>query len=190
MSTVAFPSRSEPALAVVMGVSGSGKTCVGAALARQFCVHFLEGDSLHPASNIDKMSRGVPLTDDDRWPWLDRIGDALREAARQGEGLIVSCSALKRSYRQRLRGAAEGLAFIHLTGSETVLAQRLAGRSGHFMPAHLLASQLATLESTRGELRTIDIDIGAPLEALVARAARFLNDLQAPNTISARGVLD
>ena len=186
MSTVAFRSRSEPALAVVMGVSGSGKTCVGATLAQQLSVRFIEGDSLHPASNIGKMSSGIPLTDGDRWPWLDRIGDALRDAARQGQGLIVSCSALKRSYRERLRGTADGLAFIHLPGSEALLEQRLADRSGHFMPAHLLASQLATLESTRGELHTIDIDIGAPPEALVARAARFLSDIQAPNAISAR----
>ncbi|QKC96591.1 gluconokinase [Mesorhizobium sp. NZP2298] len=183
----AFRSRSEPALAVVMGVSGSGKTRVGAALAQHLGVGFLEGDSLHPASNIDKMSRGVPLTDEDRWPWLDRIGDALRDAARQGEGLIVSCSALKRSYRERLRGDAEGLAFIHLTGSQTLLAERLASRTGHFMPARLLASQLATLESTRGELRTIDIDIGAAPEVLVAHAARFLKDIWAPAVVSARG---
>ena len=190
MSMAASRSRSEPALAVVMGVSGSGKTCVGAALARQLGVRFLEGDSLHPRSNVDKMSRGIPLTDDDRWPWLDRIGNALRDAARQGEGLIVSCSALKRSYRERLRDTAEGLAFIHLTGSQTLLAERLGTRTGHFMPAHLLASQLATLESTRGELRMIDIDIGPPPEAIVARAARFLGDLQALDMISARGVLD
>ena len=180
MSIATSRFRPEPLLAVVMGVSGSGKTSVGTALAQRLDIRFIEGDSLHPRANIEKMSRGIPLTDDDRWPWLDRIGDVLSSAARRGEGLIVSCSALKRSYRERLRGAADGLAFIHLTGSRALLAERLAGRVGHFMPAGLLASQLATLESTQGEPRTIDLDIEAPPGVLVARAVRFLDDLQAP----------
>src|SRR5258708_3282081 len=136
-----------PFAIVMMGVSGSGKTTVGAALAARLGVGFRDADEFHPAANVAKMSAGTPLTDEDRWPWLDAIGAALAEAGREGRGIVVGCSALKRIYRDRLRAAAHRpIVFVHLTGSRETLETRMLTRKGHFMPASLLASQLATLE--------------------------------------------
>ena len=134
---------------VVMGVSGSGKTSVGSAIATALALPFLEGDTLHPPANVQKMASGVPLTDEDRWPWLDKIGAELAEA---DEGVVVSCSALKESYRDRLRQEAGGpLGFIFLDGSLEVLREHMSKRTGHFMPLSMLDSQLATLEPPTGE---------------------------------------
>ncbi|MDR6754751.1 gluconokinase [Mycoplana sp. BE70] len=153
---------------VVMGVSGSGKTSVAKALAERLSLPFLEGDQLHPPANVEKMSRGIPLTDADRWPWLDRIGDGLHAAAAAGEGIVVSCSALKRTYRDRLRAAAGGdLNFVFLDGSRDVLLARLQARRNHFMPANLLDSQLSTLEDPTGERGVVTVGVDAPLEAIV-----------------------
>src|SRR4051794_10885511 len=136
-------SLPEPAPSVVvMGVSGSGKSTVGAALAQRLGVPFEDGDDLHPAANIAKMSAGVPLDDEDRYPWLEAIGEWL--AAHQAGGGVVSSSALKRKYRDQLRRHVPGLEFLHLHGSREVIAARQATRAGHFMPASLLASQFAT----------------------------------------------
>ncbi|WP_310410879.1 gluconokinase [Mycoplana sp. BE70] len=155
-------------LIVVMGVSGSGKTSVAKALAERLSLPFLEGDQLHPPANVEKMSRGIPLTDADRWPWLDRIGDGLHAAAAAGEGIVVSCSALKRTYRDRLRAAAGGdLNFVFLDGSRDVLLARLQARRNHFMPANLLDSQLSTLEDPTGERGVVTVGVDAPLEAIV-----------------------
>lgn len=129
---------------VVMGVSGCGKSTVGGLLARDLGARFLDGDSLHPHANVQKMAAGIPLDDDDREPWLQEIG--MRFAAAGQESLVIACSALKRSYRDIIRSADPAVRFVHLHGSEEVLASRMAVRPGHFMPLSLLQSQLKTLE--------------------------------------------
>ncbi|WP_027997364.1 gluconokinase [Sinorhizobium arboris] len=160
-------ARRFPGSIVVMGVSGSGKSSVGEAIAEAYGRPFLEGDALHPSENIRKMSEGIPLTDDDRWPWLAAIGEKL--ASR--EPIIVSCSALKRSYRDKLRESAPNeLAFVFLCGSEAVLAERMRHRTGHFMPTSLLQTQLATLEDPTGEVKTIAVDVAQPLAEIVRQA--------------------
>lgn len=134
-------------LYVMMGVSGSGKSLIGAQLARELDIPFVEGDTLHSPDNVKKMAAGIPLTDDDRHGWLLSIAARLREAKRASMGVVVSCSALKRSYRDLLRSAGDdGLQFVYLKGVKALLAERLAKRRGHFMPASLLDSQLAILE--------------------------------------------
>ncbi|UZN04285.1 gluconokinase [Cellulomonas sp. S1-8] len=128
---------------VVMGVAGCGKSTVGSALARRLGVPFVDADGLHPHANVARMSAGVPLTDDDRAPWLAAVAAELAEAPR---GLVVACSALRRRYRDALRAGAPGTVFVHLTGTREILAARLGARLDHFMPPALLDSQLATLE--------------------------------------------
>src|SRR5467141_1971700 len=129
---------------VMMGVSGSGKTLIGSMLARELGIEFLEGDDLHPADNVQRMAAGVPLTDDDRRGWLIAIAARLRDAKRAGIGLVVSCSALKRSYRDLLRSIVDAdVRFVYLAGSRALHAERLARRRGHFMPPSLLESQLS-----------------------------------------------
>lgn len=160
---------------VVMGVSGCGKTSVAEGLAASLGAAFIEGDSLHPAANVEKMSRGIPLTDEDRWPWLDAIGQVLAQALGKDGSVVVSCSALKRAYRDRLRQAAGGaLAFVFLKGSRELLVSRMAARQGHFMPASLLDSQLATLEDPSGEPGVVTVDIDASVEEIVAAALQGL----------------
>lgn len=131
---------------VVMGVSGCGKSTVGAQLADALKLPFLEGDVLHPESNVARMAAGVALNDEDREGWLQALADRLRQAHATGQGLVLSCSALKRSYRDILRSGAPGLHFIYLQGTPALLAERMAARTGHYMPVSLLDSQLATLE--------------------------------------------
>ena len=139
------PSRSRLAV-VVMGVSGCGKSTVAAGIADRLGLHFIDGDTLHPEANVARMRAGIPLEDADRWPWLDRIGACLADADRWPQGLAVACSALRRIYRDRLRAAAPGVRFVFLDGAPEVIAARMAQRSGHYMPAALLSSQLQTLE--------------------------------------------
>ena len=129
-----------------MGVSGSGKSTVGAGIADALGLGFVDGDSLHSPESVARMAAGQALRDEDRWPWLDRIGARLADAATSPGGLVIACSALKRSYRDRIRAAAPGVRFVFLDGSADVIAARMAARSGHYMPAALLASQLHTLE--------------------------------------------
>jgi gluconokinase len=132
---------------VLMGVSGSGKTTIGEALAKRLSMPFVEADDLHPKSNRDKMAAGIALTDEDRWPWLDAMGGKLEQVRREGHGVIATCSALKRVYRDRLRAKVCGpLLFGLLDSPRAVLEARMANRKGHFMPPSLLTSQLATLE--------------------------------------------
>ena len=161
------PGRA-PAI-VVMGVSGSGKTTVGEALAERFGLPLLEGDQFHPKANIDKMSSGTPLTDADRWPWLDAIAAAMRDAP---EGVIVTCSSLRRIYRDRLRaGAGRPVLFVYLNGSRETLAARLGARKGHFMPPSLLDSQLATLEPPGpDEPGIVPVSLEPPVEVVVKSA--------------------
>ncbi|CAM4456505.1 Thermoresistant gluconokinase [Mycobacterium basiliense] len=149
---------------VVMGVSGSGKSTVGVALAQRLRVPFLDADGLHPAANVAKMAAGEPLDDDDRGPWLARVGQWL--ADHRGGG-VVSCSALKRKYRDQLRAHCAGLGFLHLDGSAQLIVDRLLARSGHFMPTELLQSQFDTLEPLDADERGIVVDASQDVDAVV-----------------------
>ncbi|THK37751.1 gluconokinase [Ensifer sp. MPMI2T] len=171
----AAPAHRFPGSIIVMGVSGSGKSSVGERIAKAYGYPFIEGDALHPPENIKKMSEGIALTDDDRWPWLAAIG---RKLAESSDPAVVACSALKLSYRQKLRESAPAaVAFIHLHGSEAVLAERMQHRTGHFMPQSLLKTQLATLEDPTGEANTVTIDIDQPLDAIVDEALAALGKM-------------
>jgi carbohydrate kinase (thermoresistant glucokinase family) len=156
---------------VVMGVSGSGKTTVGAALADALGLRFVDGDALHPAANVAKMAAGIPLDDADRAPWLDAIGALLATGP-----VVVACSALKRAYRDRLRAAAPELHLVFLDGSRELLASRMAARPGHFMPASLLDSQLATLERPDPDEHSVTVDIAAPVTEIVASLMKRITD--------------
>ncbi|NGM19527.1 gluconokinase [Roseomonas stagni] len=160
-------------LVVVMGVSGAGKSTIGQAIATALGLPFADADDFHPAANITKMSRGEALNDDDRWPWLAAIGAHL--AAHRGRGCVVTCSALKRAYRDALRQAAPDLRLVFLTGDPALVAARQAARQNHFMPASLVASQFATLEPPAPEEAAITLDVG-PAPATLATAA--INALQ------------
>ncbi len=157
-------------LVVVMGVCGCGKSTVAAGLARALGIEFLEGDTLHPAANVARMAAGQPLRDEDRQGWLLAIAQRLAAARAQACGLVVSCSALKRSYRDVLRSAAPGLRFIHLHGERAVLEQRLAARSGHYMPATLLQSQLDALQVPQPDEQAMELNIDQEPAALVRLA--------------------
>ena len=170
MSTAASPRFFDGA-AVVMGVSSCGKTTVGEALAATLHAQFVEGDRLHPTANVAKMSAGLPLTDDDRWPWLAQVGESLRG----DKAVIASCSALKKIYRQRIiESARRPVAFILMHGAKSLLQQRIAARKGHFMPPSLLDSQIATLEIPGSDETAITVDIALPLDQQVAQASAFL----------------
>lgn len=138
---------------VVMGVSGTGKSTIGRALADALALPFVEGDDLHPEANHAKMAAGIPLTDDDRAPWLDAVAGEL------GRPVVVACSALKKRYRDRLREAAPELRLVFLHGTAELLAARMEGREGHFMPTSLLRSQLDTLEAPDGDEEPIGVDV-------------------------------
>ena len=162
-------------LYVVMGITGSGKSTVGARLAEALGVDFVEGDDYHPPENVRRMSAGIPLTDDDRAGWLRALAARLREASESGTGLVVTCSALKQSYRDLLRAAAPEVRFVYLKGSRELIAERVTGRLDHFMPASLLDSQFATLEEPALDERVWTCDIEhAPqqiVDDIVARAS-------------------
>ena len=161
--------------AVVMGVSGSGKSTIASGITDALDLHGIDGDDLHSPESVAKMAAGEPLQDDDRWPWLDRIGAALADAGRWPRGVVVACSALKRSYRDRIRAAAPQVRFVFLDGSAELIRSRLSERSGHYMPAQLLASQLQTLEApSDNEADVVRLDIDAPVDAIVARAVEAL----------------
>lgn len=169
-----MPHENKPTVAqavIVMGVSGCGKSSVGAALADRLRLPFIEGDVLHPETNVAKMAAGTPLTDEDRWPWLTVIGECMADALERGEGIVVSCSALKKIYRDHLRAATGGrLTFVYLEGSRDLLGRRMGARTGHFMPLGLLDSQLATLEVPTGEPGVVTVSIDQPVEGIVADA--------------------
>lgn len=174
-------SPAHPPLVVVMGVSGSGKSTVGALIAKALGVAFIDGDSLHPASNIAKMAAGTPLTDEDRWPWLRKVGQVL--AAEESTGLVVACSSLKRNYRDSILRDAPTVFFIHLAGPREVLADRLALRNEHFMPAALFDSQLATLEPLQPDEPGFAVDIDSPVSEIVADAlVRLTQGTHRPTT--------
>jgi gluconokinase len=155
-------------LYVVMGVSGSGKSLIGAALARALRIEFVEGDAYHSSENVKRMTSGVPLTDEDRAQWLQSLASRIVEAKRAGGGLVMTCSALKRTYRDVLRAGAPELRFVFLQGSRALLAERLANRRGHFMPPSLLDSQLATLQEPTADEDAWVCDISETPQDLVA----------------------
>ncbi|PBD21651.1 gluconokinase, partial [Pseudomonas aeruginosa] len=151
---------------VIMGVAGCGKSSVSQALCQRSGAHGIEGDSFHPAANIRKMSAGIPLTDDDRAGWLDTLAEQLRQAVAAGKLPVLTCSALKRAYRDRLRRAVPGLGIVYLELTPAVAAERVAQRPGHFMPATLIDSQFAALEPPLDEPLTLRLDATLPVECL------------------------
>jgi gluconokinase len=159
---------------VVMGVCGCGKSSVGQAIAERLGWTYIEGDDLHPASNKAKMAAGMPLDDDDRWPWLDRIADKARAIDSEGRSVVVACSALKRVYRERLRHAGADVRFIHLRGDRDLIHARMAARQDHFMPPGLLESQLATLEPPAAAEQAIVLDITHPVAQIAEKAMAAL----------------
>jgi gluconokinase len=157
----------QPRHVVVMGISGSGKTTIATALAERLGWTFAEADEFHPAANIEKMSAGTPLTDDDRWPWLEAMRDWMSGEARVGRSTVVTCSALKRSYRDLLDGADGDVRFVHLSGDPELIRERMKTRSGHFMPASLLPSQISTLEPLEDDEQGFALDnTGTPAEVV------------------------
>jgi gluconokinase len=163
----------EKPLIVVMGVAGSGKTTIASGLAEKLGVPFVEGDSLHPIANVKKMASGIPLTDEDRWPWLAAIGMRMEVERLTGHGVVVSCSALKHVYRDCLRKEVHGkVHFILLDGSRELITDRMKKRKGHFMPPALLDSQFATLEKPTPDEHAVILDISNPVPALLAEAAQ------------------
>jgi len=163
-------------IVVVMGVSGCGKSSVGQAIAQRTGWTFIEGDDLHPAANQEKMASGVPLDDDDRWPWLDIIADAARAIEAQGNSAVIACSALKRIYRDRLSQAGDTVKFIHLTGDRDTIRARMQARPDHFMPPALLESQLATLEPPTGDENAVRIDISSSVDQIAQLTMQMIND--------------
>jgi gluconokinase len=153
---------------VVMGVSGSGKTTVAERLAGKLGWRFIEGDRLHPPANVEKMRQGIPLTDADRAPWLDRIGEELKRWAAEGQSGVMTCSALKRAYRDRIRSARPDARFVYLKGSEALIKGRVAARHHEYMPASLLHSQFEALEEPSPDEPVVRVDAGGSPDAEVA----------------------
>jgi gluconokinase len=160
------PGKSPCAL-IVMGVSGSGKSTIAVALAEHLGWAFEDGDRFHPASNVAKMSAGHPLTDEDRWPWLEAIADEIGRVCEAVGHVVIACSALKRAYRDVLVRGRKDVRFVFLDGSQALIADRLAKRKGHFMPSGLLDSQFKTLEPPTADERPIAVSIDAPVETII-----------------------
>ena len=165
---------------VVMGVSGCGKSTVGAQLAAALGLDFLEGDSLHPAHNVARMAAGFALSDADREGWLQTLAGRIRQARSAGQGLVLSCSALKHAYRDILRQGAPDILFLYLHGDKALLSARMAARTGHYMPPSLLASQLATLEAPSVEENAQRFDVASRPEDIVAAVVAQLREAQSP----------
>ena len=169
---LAINDNQDVPLIVVMGVAGSGKSTIAAGLAEKLGVDFIEGDSLHPQANVNKMAGGVPLTDDDRWPWLAAIGEHIESERLSGQGVVVSCSALKHAYRDALRSKVHGrLRFVLLNGPKELISQRMLARKGHFMPQSLLDNQLATLERPGPDEDAVILDISHTVPTLLSEAS-------------------
>ena len=164
-----------PCALVVMGVSGSGKSTIADRLAARLGWRFEDGDQFHPAANVAKMSAGHPLTDEDRWPWLQAIADEIDRACAAGERAVIACSALKRTYRDVLVHGRDDVRIVFLDGTQELIAARLAARKGHFMPSGLLASQFATLERPDAGERPITVSIDASVEEIVDDIVHQLN---------------
>jgi len=163
-----------PCALVVMGVSGSGKSTIADHLAARLGWRYEDGDRFHPPSNVAKMSAGHPLTDEDRWPWLQAIADEIERACKAGQRVVIACSALKRAYRDILVHGRNDIRIVFLNGTHELIADRLAARKGHFMPPGLLASQFKTLEPPQPNERPVTVSIDAPVEAIVDDIIRQL----------------
>jgi gluconokinase len=164
---------------VVMGVSGSGKTTIGKLLAERLGWQYQEGDALHPPENVAKMSGGTPLTDADRIPWLHRIAGRIDEWRSRGESGVITCSALKRAYRDIIIGSRPDVGLIHLKGSRELIGRRMMARKGHFMPAALLDTQFATLQEPTPDERPVTVDIsGTPAEIVEEIVRRLQSELK------------
>ena len=157
-----------------MGVSGSGKTTVGDALAKRLGWRYEDGDKFHPATNVAKMSAGQPLTDEDRWPWLRAIAAEIDRLIAAGEHAVIACSALRRAYRDILVHGRDDVRIVYLFGTQALIAERLSHRKGHFMPPGLLASQFATLEPPTADERAVTVSIDASIEMIVEEILRRL----------------
>lgn len=166
---------------VLMGVAGCGKSTVGVQLASKLGATFLDADDFHPPANVARMAAGTPLTDADRAAWLDVLAERLATGRARGERLVLACSALKRSYRDTLRGGAPDLTLVHLTGTPALLAERLSARQGHYMPATLLPSQLATLQPPQPDENGLTLDISAGPERLVQAITTQLEPSMSPD---------
>ena len=160
-------SSQTPCALIVMGVSGSGKSTIAEKLAERMGWRYEDGDTFHPASNVAKMSAGHPLTDEDRWPWLQAIADEIDRACKAGEHLAVACSALKHSYRDVLAHGRDDVRIVYLRGTQELIAGRLTERKGHFMPPGLLASQFKTLEPPGPDENPLMVSIDASVEEIV-----------------------
>ncbi len=174
-ATESRPAQDAPAVLIVMGVSGSGKSTIGALLASRLGWVFADADQFHPPANIEKMSKGIPLTDEDRWPWLEAMAawiDETRHA--KGHG-VIACSALKRSYRDVLIGDRRDVRLVYLKGEEALIAGRMAERHGHFMPGSLLQSQFKTLEEPGADENPIVVSIEPPLNEIVDSILSAMN---------------
>ena len=161
---------------IVMGVSGSGKSTIGALLAERLGWPFADADGFHPPENVAKMASGQPLTDADRWPWLDAIAAHIDAARKAGQPVVVACSALRRAYRDRLRAGHGDLLFLHLSGAPEVIAARQAARQGHFMPPSLMASQFATLEYPAAEADAVTVSVQASPHEVVGNILSSLGE--------------
>jgi len=167
-----------PCILVVMGVSGSGKSTVGGALARHLGWPFAEGDDFHPAANVAKMQSGQPLDDADRKPWLEALAAWIDARLRAGEHGVVTCSALKHAYRDILAKGRPGVVFVYLKGSAETMARHLANRTGHFMPASLLPSQFQALEEPQADERFVAVDAAQPVDAILTEIEACIEKME------------
>jgi gluconokinase len=163
-----------PCALIVMGVSGSGKSTIAARLAERLNSVYEDGDRFHPASNVAKMSAGLPLTDEDRWPWLQAIADEIDRVCQAGGHVVIACSALKRAYRDLLVHGRRDVRIVFLSGTQSLIAGRLARRKDHFMPPGLLDSQFATLEPPGADENPVTVSIDASVETIVDDIVRQL----------------
>jgi gluconokinase len=175
-----------PCALIVMGVSGSGKSTIAASLAERLNWVYEDGDRFHPASNVAKMSAGQPLTDEDRWPWLQAIADEIDRVCESGGHVVIACSALKRTYRDVLVHRRDDVRIVYLRGTQLLIADRLARRKGHFMPPGLLDSQFKTLEPPAADENPITVSIDASVETIVEDVVRQLKPGSADDRTSVR----
>ena len=163
-------------IVIVMGVCGTGKTTVGRLIAERIGARFEEGDRFHPKANVEKMSRGEPLDDEDRWPWLESIGESIDEWQRAGEDVVLACSALKERYREILLGDRPDMRLVHLHGTQDLISERMAQRQHHFMPASLVPSQFAALEPPAPDAHVFAADVVQSPEAIADEITQWIGE--------------